>query len=264
MRRPAIRVARLSSRHRTSFGSCSSSRATTLVTATIRPVCQPWANTITRRVAVLSTSAPASTSNHAEERYLSRNARDIHSSAKAAAAAHALAVEEEEPDYEAWDYPAAYDETPYIRAEPSSGPSRDQWVDHDPIPPVPEWNTELDDRPVPLEYTDELADAPAWDAFDPTAPPSPKAKRRRRKREALPPLPPLPVGEMPEDGMSRFDWRETSISTRPKAKSGKLWYPDQARIRRLDAGAEKLWAEGEFDHEVERYINQYVSHSHGP
>jgi len=92
------------------------------------------------------------------------------------------------------------------------------------------------------------------DSYDPTA----KIKRKRRRR-VTPNLPPLPEGELPPDGSSRFDWRETSLSSGlglGKKKKGDLWYPHLAKIKRVDAIKGKLEVGEAFRDEVDRYENQ--------
>jgi hypothetical protein len=57
-------------------------------------------------------------------------------------------------------------------------------------------------------------------------------KRRRRKKADIVAAyhPPLPLGAMPEDGMTRFDWRGRALS-RQKHTAGRYWFPEAFRTR---------------------------------
>jgi hypothetical protein len=118
---------------------------------------------------------------------------------------------------------------------------------------------DIDDADIPQspfeEYDNDLQ-PPLFDDPDPTV----KVKRQRRRR-VTPNLPPLPEGELPPDGQSRFDWRQTSLSSGfglGAKKDGDLWYPHLARIKRVDAVKGKLEVGDVFRDEVDRYENQYV------
>jgi hypothetical protein len=126
----------------------------------------------------------------------------------------------------------------------------------------------IDDSDIPSvpfeEYSYDSQPPLFDDSYDPTA----KIKRKRRRR-VTPNLPPLPKGELPPDGQSRFDWRETSLSSEfglgKKKTEGDLWYPHLAKIKRMEAVKGKLEVGDVFRDEIERYENQYVlsSLNHG-
>jgi hypothetical protein len=115
---------------------------------------------------------------------------------------------------------------------------------------------DTDIPPSPFEEYDHDLQPPLFDDPDPTV----KLKRTRRRR-VTPNLPPLPQGELPPDGQSRFDWRQTSLSSGfglGAKKDGDLWYPHLARIKRVEAVKGKLEVGDVFRDEVDRYENQYV------
>lgn len=115
---------------------------------------------------------------------------------------------------------------------------------------------------LPAGYFDGGNDVlPDYDA--PTAPADTakakvKAKRKSRKamrRHIMPDLPPLPVGELPEDGQSRFDWRDRALSQTGVKAEGERWFPDRV-VERVQADKTKLtWGDMYFE-ELERYKQQ--------
>jgi hypothetical protein len=190
--------------------------------------------------------------------------RDLHSTAWTGAAAQPLRSDEyDQEGVIDWNW----DEIPLdnvgIPTRPrNSHPSRLdpelEGYDLSPLHLSPE--AELDDIPSFVDDHASYDPQPMFEEYDPTVPTG--RKRTRRKRTARRELPPLPVGEFPPDGESRFDWRETSLSSGLgegiKRKEGKIWYPHLGRVRRVEAEKGVLEVGDVFYDEVERYEKQYV------
>lgn len=191
------------------------------------------------------TRSPKHDGGQAEEVSLSKNARNLHASARAAA----QPLQAHEP--EDWYYPPEEAFQPYRGVKMVSASLHDRWIDEFTPPPIEDFEPD-----ATISYEEDLPPAPV-DEYDPTTPIK-KARRRRVAKDA-PPLPPLPIGELPPDGLSRFDWRETSLSSKPPIESrGRLWYPELARVRRREAEKKVLVEGGVYHDEIERYSKQYV------
>jgi hypothetical protein len=127
---------------------------------------------------------------------------------------------------------------------------------------------EVDELPyISFEYTN-LPQPPTFDdSFDPTT----SKKKKRRKRRIQINQPALPEGQLPADGLSRFDWRDTSLSSglgMGNRGEGDLWFPHLARVKRVEGEKKKLEVGETFHDEVNRYEKQYVhsplfGHDHG-
>lgn len=181
--------------------------------------------------------------------------RDLHSTARSAAQPRRSEDEDDAYDHSPidWDGIALEDfPTPARGGVVASNPDLDG-IDFSP----PEYDYSdtqyaFDDSNLPEPPTFE-------DSFDPH---TKKARKRRRRRDPNRPiLPPLPVGELPPDGMSRFDWRETSLSSGfglGRKKKGDLWYPHLAPIKRIEAVKGILEVGETFHDEVDRCEKQYV------
>jgi len=174
--------------------------------------------------------------------------RDLHSTARLPASAQPQIDE-----YDEQDYSVDWDDVPL---EPPVTRTR---VLLDPELEGVDFSFQIDDADIPIspfeEYDHDLQ-PPLFDDPDPTV----KIKRTRRRR-VTPNLPPLPEGELPPDGQSRFDWRQTSLSSGfglGAKKDGDLWYPHLAKIKRVDAVKGKLEVGDVFRDEIDRYENQYV------
>lgn len=81
-----------------------------------------------------------------------------------------------------------------------------------------------------------------------------KRNRRSKRRHVIPDMQPLPVGELPPDGLSRFDWRQTSLNVQPKP-AGRRWYPATDR-KRVAAEMTKLTWGDDYHDELLRYQDQ--------
>ena len=295
MRRSAIHIAESSSRSSRSnpfIWSSSSSRSFGCTS----PSCHLSPRSINRHVEPLrtytSSTGSSSSSKHvfvhghshkhqgddSVSLSLSRNARDLHSSARisASAATATAAQAEHRVEYDdqpgSWDYP---DEEPLppmrdhgrARGGFRLAEAHDDWVlggEYDLTPPsISTSEFQHDPSPITCEY--DLPPPPV-DDYDPTLPSTTTSTSRRRKKRIVrerevAPMPPLPAGEMPEDGLSRFDWRDTSLSAKPVPDTvgrGRLWYPHLAEIRRRKADKLQLQDGDIFHDEIKRYINQYV------
>lgn len=199
-----------------------------------------------------STPLPSAYKHHAETSDpapspLSHSARELHSSARAVA--QAQAQEQVLPEDDIWE-PPIYD---LLQAEHA-----DAYGEYDLSPAV--YDLDLDAaEDHSIVYEQDLPEAPV-DAYDPTAPISSKKPHRRRKQVARdgPPLPPLPAGELPPDGSSRFDWRETSLSSRVLKPHGKTWFPELPQVWRKKAEKVQLSPGWPFHDEIHRYVEQYV------
>ncbi len=84
-----------------------------------------------------------------------------------------------------------------------------------------------------------------------------RARRNFKRRTTASDPPALLVSEMPEDGMTRFDWRQRSLSRTGRAR-GLKWFPGLNRKRVEAMTKELLPGEALYD-EVARYQMQYVS-----
>jgi len=177
--------------------------------------------------------------------------RDLHSTARVPASAQPQLDGYEEQVYgDPVDWDDIPLETPIARARVLLDPEL-EGVDFSSI--------NIDDADIPqspFEEYDHDLQPPLFDDPDPTV----KVKRIRRRRVA-PNLPPLPEGELPPDGQSRFDWRQTSLSSGfglGAKQDGDLWYPHLAKIKRVEAIKGKLEVGDVFRDEIDRYENQYV------
>lgn len=84
-----------------------------------------------------------------------------------------------------------------------------------------------------------------------------RARRKAIRRTTVSDPPALPASELPKDGVTRFDWRQRSLSRTGRAK-GLKWFPGMNKKRVEVMGKELLPGET-FHEEVERYEKQYVS-----
>jgi hypothetical protein len=199
------------------------------------------------------------TNNNSRQPDVNGQYRDLHSTARSAAQPRLLDDEEDQYDDGSavdWDSIVLEDIAPSIRSTRTGAAELDPELDGIDFS-LPQFDDSdiyhaFDDSDLPLPPTFE-------DSFDPT---KKIKKRRRRKAERLRPLlPPLPEGELPPDGMSRFDWRETSLSSGlglGKKNDGDLWYPHLAKIKRVEAVKGVLEVGETFHDEVDRYEKQYV------
>jgi hypothetical protein len=134
--------------------------------------------------------------------------------------------------------------------------------EYDLSPPSFEHDHEIGETPFEDDPHAHIYDPPPssyHDEYDPTALSTKKGRRRHKPKRPVVDLPPLPTGEFPPDGESRFDWRETSLSSglgESRKSGGKIWYPHLGRVRRVDAQKGLLQVGDVFYDEVERYENQ--------
>lgn len=178
--------------------------------------------------------------------------RDLHSTARTSAQAQPQPRRNDEYDEQDYGVPVDWDDVPF-------DPPRTRMIPDPELDGVDFLTLHMDDADIPSTPFEEYiydSQPPLFDDPDPTI----KTKRKRRRR-ITPNLPPLPEGELPPDGQSRFDWRQTSLSSGfglGKKKEGDLWYPHLARIKRVGAVKGKLEVGDVFRDEVDRYENQYV------
>ena len=309
MRRTAIHVAETSRTGPLTFTSSSSNSSSSRYLRCPTPFCrspttsQPRAFVSSRQASSSAGSSSCSSRLPREDEVplsLSRHARDLHSTARAQAQVQNQYVFESGYDQHdqlgswAFPYPESIpqpsspfpirnDRPPHQTKKQGKGRSSDpvldlrlaeapdDWLigeDYDLTPPFSISDLALEDTPI--IYEDDLPLPPSHlDTYDPTVPPSTSKRRRRRIAKSLAPMPPLPAGEMPEDGLSRFDWRETTLSakdvpSKEQVGKGRLWYPDLARIRRRKAEKVLLSKGDTFHDEIKRYVNQYVHLSPHP
>ena len=106
---------------------------------------------------------------------------------------------------------------------------------------------------APEEYRPSDLDFEYTSNYDEARGPAPRPPRGRRLGKALD-LPRLPETHMPPDGLTRFDWRQRSLSAQPKA-AGKRWYPQHAQTR-VDPPIPHLQPGELFYEELQRYKDQ--------
>jgi hypothetical protein len=83
-----------------------------------------------------------------------------------------------------------------------------------------------------------------------------RMRRNARRKSTVSVLPALPAEELAPEGLSRFDWRQRSLSRMGRTK-GLSWFPGAVR-KRVRAMASDLAPGETFHDELVRYQNQYV------
>ncbi|WWD17087.1 hypothetical protein CI109_101524 [Kwoniella shandongensis] len=132
--------------------------------------------------------------------------------------------------------------------------------EHDDIPIyIPELEEDLDSAyPLSTKPPPPLQEFP--ESSSSVSRSRPRQRRQLRPSINVLDLPELEADEYPPDGMTRFDWRDRTLSRQKKESKGwgRYWFPFLRSVWRREAGVSKLGMGDKWRDELDRYKRHFI------